>query len=320
MLLLDHGGAGPSCLSFSPDSRMLAVCDGSRVSVWNHLTGDLLHQPRVRHTVSCLVFTTPRNLVLAGGAISRWTPSRAATPWWSWPMGLTVAAVCASPSGRNLYVAANRHRDDCGMVVRSSSSGSVSRQLFLRGTAVFDATVHAPTNRVAVAASGMLLQWNAMAPKDSLRSWTQRIPADQPSRSSIPSIARLVGDGGGEILGVEREFRSVVYSPDGRLLAAAAGESVEVWDAHDARRFETLAHHDAEVRAVAWSPDGRWLASGGDDETVVLHDVARRRIVARYNWGVGRVRAIAFAPDGMTVAAACDQSVAVWDVEEPSSC
>jgi WD40 repeat protein len=318
MLLLEHGGAGVGGLSFSPDGKMLAVCGGGRVTVWNHLTGELLHEPAVRHSVRCLAFTTRTVLVMAGDLVSRWTPSRGTSLLRTGLETSPVVAVCASKSGRTMFYAGNNRRTHYGIVLRLPQ-GRGKQYLTVQDNFINDIALEPGAINVAVAASGMLLQWNASASKTLMTSWTQRIPSNQPSRSSIPSIARLEGDGGGEILDVDRDFRCVAYAPDGGRLAAAVEKDLEVWDAADARKLATLSQHDADVRAVAYSPDGRWLASGGDDETVVCYDLIRGRVVARYNWSIGGVRCIAFAPDGLTVAAAGEEAVAVWDVEEPSS-
>lgn len=77
-------------------------------------------------------------------------------------------------------------------------------------------------------------------------------------------------------LGEDRAHRvmSVAFSPDGKFLAAATGNTVEIWDVAAGKRTAILRGHAYEVMSVAFSPDGKTLASGSDDETIKLWDVA----------------------------------------------
>jgi WD40 repeat protein len=64
---------------------------------------------------------------------------------------------------------------------------------------------------------------------------------------------------------------SVAFSPDGSLLASAAGKPIiELWRAADGHLLATLEGHGRDVLSVAFSPDGTLLASGAADNTVRL--------------------------------------------------
>ncbi|MEU1075856.1 helix-turn-helix domain-containing protein [Streptomyces sp. NPDC005878] len=104
------------------------------------------------------------------------------------------------------------------------------------------------------------------------------------------------------------------FSPDGRLLAAAAADhTVRLWEVARRRPLPPLTGHDGSVFAVAFSPDGRLLASAGADRTVRLWDVARRRLLTTLTGHAGSVFAVAFAPDGRTLASgSADRTVRLW--------
>jgi RNA polymerase sigma factor (sigma-70 family) len=134
----------------------------------------------------------------------------------------------------------------------------------------------------------------------------------------------------------------VFLSPDGATLAAQALDRVHFWETATGRELESFAMPDRRTGALAFSPDWRMLAAGSRKNTVLLWDVASRRLITRLAPKPNplppdpkpspmptnpecmlrdpdsqeMVGAIAFSPDGkQLVAGGWDSTVRIWDCE-----
>jgi WD40 repeat protein len=110
---------------------------------------------------------------------------------------------------------------------------------------------------------------------------------------------------------------SVAFSPDGRHLATASGDTtVILWDVDSRKPIATLQGHKDAVLSVAFSPDGRRLASASRDHTVILWDVDSRKPIVTLHGHKDAVGSVAFSPDGSRLASASrDHTVILWDVD-----
>jgi WD40 repeat protein len=107
----------------------------------------------------------------------------------------------------------------------------------------------------------------------------------------------------------------LAFHPDGRHLAVAGSEVVEVWDVVARVKVRELPGHSKWVYAVAYSPDGKWLATGGWDRTIKLRDAATGAERLTIFGHEGFVLALAFSPDSRSlVTTSEDRSVRLWEV------
>jgi WD40 repeat protein/tetratricopeptide (TPR) repeat protein len=104
--------------------------------------------------------------------------------------------------------------------------------------------------------------------------------------------------------------------PDGRNMAVAGKEIVEVWDVVAHTKAHELRGHPGWVYGVAFSPNGKWLAAGGWGGTIKLWDAvtgAERSTILGHRAAV--YHQPAFSPDSRALATVSgDRSVRLWEV------
>lgn len=121
---------------------------------------------------------------------------------------------------------------------------------------------------------------------------------------SAQHVATLTGVG---------EVRSVSFSTDGKSLASATENGVEVRDV-ETRQDLAFLEQTGEVRSVAFTSDGTKLASGSTDGTIELWETAAWSNIATLE-SQDPISSVAFSPDGTTVAAGTSEEIELWDVE-----
>jgi WD40 repeat protein len=108
--------------------------------------------------------------------------------------------------------------------------------------------------------------------------------------------------------------RSVAFTPDGAVLAAAGGNiddfAVHIWEASRGQSLGTLDGHTGIIWGVAFSPDGQMLASVSSDKTAKIWDWRKRSLLKSLDFP-GEVSSVSFSPDG--------QALAVGGVDEPQN-
>lgn len=115
---------------------------------------------------------------------------------------------------------------------------------------------------------------------------------------------------------------SVVFSPDGKLLASGTHSAIKLWDVKSGKELTTIPGFLGQSRAVVFSPDGTTLASDSMDNkkdgtwTIALWDVKTGKRKATLKGHLdGPVDCLAYSPDGKTLASGCrDDTVKLWDV------
>jgi WD40 repeat protein len=133
-----------------------------------------------------------------------------------------------------------------------------------------------------------------------------------------PAVLFFDRNSGTEVgrLGLTNQAQRLAFSPNGRLLACAAGRTVRLWDVANLALLDRFPAFQKHAKALAFHPNSQLLGAGSREGEVRLWDTSSHKQVACLDWKIGAVNGLAFAPDGMTVAAAGHNgTIVVWDLE-----
>ncbi|MEG4168191.1 MULTISPECIES: WD40 domain-containing protein [unclassified Microcoleus] len=116
--------------------------------------------------------------------------------------------------------------------------------------------------------------------------------------------------------------RSVIFSPDGKLLATGDTDGiVRLWEASSYREILTCKGHTNVVESVAFSPDGKILASGSYENTIKLWDVKTGECLKVLHGHTESVMSVTFNPDGNILASGSfDRTIRLWDIHTGECC
>ncbi len=314
-MLTLSGHTGPvRALAYSPDGRLLASGGADRtVRVWD-MRDRRERLPPLVHArgVTGLAFA-PDGTVLASIGQDRhvrlWDVANGREGTTLAPQASVPTAVAFFPDGRSLAVGGGLVTclavSPDGKTVAAGSGEPVDFRRGVVSVLTSDGIVREPATLDLTDMGCWRAVYRAEGRHDDLGGGVRVVKLWEPySDRRLPALPHREG------------VRAVAFSPDGAVLATAAGNLIRLWDAASGRELALLRGHVREVNALAFTPDGAALLSGGADRRVRLWAVADGRPRHVYAWPAGKVSAVAVSPDGLTAAVAGDVSdIVLWDLE-----
>jgi WD40 repeat protein len=100
---------------------------------------------------------------------------------------------------------------------------------------------------------------------------------------------------------VYNQMSYLAFSLDGRNIASAANQVIQVWSLDAWEEIALLRGHEGDVKQMAFSPDGTRLVTGATDGTARIWDISSGAQLAVLKNYAGR--SIGISPDGRLLAA-----------------
>ena len=338
---------------FSPDGGTIASSglDGS-VLLWDVATGQ---QKTVikDHTnpVRTIAFSPGSNLLASekGDQVLLWDINTQQKKGTLKAGGLSVRSIAFSPDGKTLVTGNERNTVLVwDMATKQQKTKIKILRIETSATKNISDVTFSPDGNLIATSGGVnddsVYLWNAATGKLNATLKGQK---HNERYSSIKSIAfspdgRTIASGVSRDEGIvqlwdiatrqlkatlkghEWSVFSVVFSPDGKILANSGGSNnriasnygrVHLWDPATAKQEAVLNGHTGSVLSIAFSSDGKTIATGSIDKTVRLWDITTRKQKALFEGHMSSVNCVAFSSDGKTlVSGSADGTILLWDL------
>ena len=345
------GHTGPvDAVVYSPDGKTIATGSGwndHTVRLWDAVTGETKAILTGYTHINAVAYSPDGKTIAIGGksrsnALQLWdVPTRKRKTTYTEHTDGTLSSIVYSPDGETL--AAVGLEDD---TVRLWSSGTGKHKATFKHTNArreydISSVAYSPDGNTLAIVGGYYKDHKGTVYLWHVQTRKRKIIYEGPDY--IASVAyspdsRTIATGswngkiqvwhtvtGEELKTISTKHKggvqSLVYSPDGKMLASGGGyrdDLVQLWDATTGEHKTILRGHTKTVSSVAYSPDGKTFASGSTDGTVRFWDAitgAHKATVTAHT----DIVSVVYSPDGKTFATrSTDGTVLLWETNSHS--
>lgn len=283
-------------IAYSPDGKYLAAAASIGVWIYDMKTYQEVSLLTAFESgpISSVDFSPDGNTIISGnedGTISVWNAltgehiqSIGTADW--------VMSVAFSPDGKTI-ASGGGHIEDLGLGIELLDIKSGRGIKEFGGSHTTLSVCFSPDGRTVVSSGD---EWNS-----NIRLWdvqTGELIKTLKKRTAFEDFAG-------------RNVNSVVFSPNGKLIASGNGHgTIRLWNAKSGEFIKYLVGYTESVNCVEFSPNGKMLISAGA-EGVCLWDVNTGEYIEEVP--IPAVSA-AFSPDGNTCAIVSVMGISVWTV------
>lgn len=245
-------------VAFSPDCQLLASSSyNGRVIVWNVGSGKAVHILTVKDWSITLAFSTDSRQLAVGSQDSGIVifDVRTGKVLRTYETRFSINALAFSPDGRHLA------GGSFTIAVWDLQNGKIVKTLEGHRDSL-RAIAFSPDSRLLASGSKdkTARLWN-LETGETVRTFQTESPVTLRLRTRNLHLKWKM------------PINSVVFSPDGKLLAAGTGPNIQVWDVATGDAVKTLLGHERSVTGVVFLPDGKSLVSASLDNTARISTI-----------------------------------------------
>ncbi|MBN9522106.1 hypothetical protein J0H58_26910 [bacterium] len=290
--------AAVTALAFLPDGKLASAGGDRVVKLWDTATKAVVKE-LAGHDLPVLALAGgPEGKLLVSAAADRtargWDPA-AGKALWTWTAKSAVCGVAVRVGAKQVAAGAA----DGSLTVLDVSAGEPKELWTGSGhTAGVASVAYAPDGSLLATAGG----------DGALQLWTLD-EAGKPSQGHRFDGQPRADKGGYSPLS------AVVFSPDGRFVAATGADAViRVFDVQTKVEVRGLRGHTEWATALAFGPGGRLLVSGGADQKALAFELTPQEGATPVGHML-KLNAVAVSADGKTAAtASADKTVKLWEL------
>ena len=335
---------------FSPDGKLLASGDdrNNDTHLWDAQTGELIatfngNTPFGYPNVNSVAFSPNGKTIASGssdGTIRLWNTYIAEDELIKYLVGHTkfVNSVVFSPNGNTIISTGAE-----GVCLWNVDTGEFMDEFRVPSVS---ATFSPDGNTFASGSVAGIYMWDAHTFKffktlmenvglEDIGSLAARDIGSVGSVDFSPDGNTIVSCGGNDIhlwdphthqllktlIGHTEPVNSVVFSPDGEIIASASDDrTIRLWNVNTRKPIKTLMGHTDSVNSVVFSSDGETIASAGNDRTVRLWNANTGELLKALPGHVENVNTITFSPDGKTIASGSGRLAYLGGGEDSGTC